>query len=96
VAINTQFRDEIDGEILDSGSIEGQELPGLHDVRYPHLRLIDPYGDTVFSHYQVRHGVLAELERFAAERPSPGIDGLLAVARRCSTETHTRVYLLGD
>ena len=70
-------------------------LPDFDDARYPYLRLIDPYGDTVFSRHQMIV-VLPELERLAIERPSAEVESVLVLARRCATSVHTYLAFLGD
>jgi hypothetical protein len=96
MAINVELR-EADGDpIQDGGSVEWRELPAFDDQRFPYLRLVDPYGDTVFSAYQCEHAVLAEVERFALERPSPNVDRLVGLVRRCSADVHTYVWFIGD
>jgi hypothetical protein len=75
--------------------VEASDLPAYDDARYPYLRLVDPYGDTVFSHHQMV-AVLPEIEMLANERLSRRIDQLLDLARRCATEVHTYLLLIGD
>ena len=88
------------GERLDDDPefaiVEARDLPQLDDQTFPHLRLVDPYGDTVFSQYQIEHGLLEELERYASKHPSAGIDVLIAQARRCASKPRTSLWLLGD
>jgi hypothetical protein len=97
MAINFELRYE-SGELVDDdlGTVEAHDLPGIEDQRFPYLRLVDPYGTTVFSQWQVEHAVLEEVERYAVEHPTPGIDLLLAMARRCAKEPRTSLWLLGD
>jgi len=56
--------------------------------------LIDPYGATMFSYYQMA-GVLPELERWAAEHPTPHLDRLLELARRCNSADKS-LWFIGD
>src|SRR6266536_4166618 len=70
MAINFKLGNEQGGTIEHGDIVESDELPDFEDERYPYLRLIDPYGATMFSYYQMA-GVLPELERWAAEHPSP-------------------------
>jgi hypothetical protein len=97
MGINIELRYE-SGALVDDdlAIVEARDLPQFDDGRFPHLRLIDPYGATVFSQYQIEHGVLGELQRYASERPSPGIDLLLRVARRCASQHRTALWLIGD
>jgi hypothetical protein len=97
MAINFELRYESGGLVNDDlGAVDAKDLPGMEDRRFPYLRLVDPFGTTVFSHAQVQHAVIEELERYSAERPSRGIDQLLALARRCVKEPTTSLWLLGD
>jgi hypothetical protein len=85
------------GELIESyGDIEQDELPGFSGLSYPYLRLIDFYGVTYFSSYQMEHAVLAELERWVPERPSAGAGRLLEAGRRCANSGHAQVRLEGD
>jgi cation diffusion facilitator CzcD-associated flavoprotein CzcO len=99
MGINIEFRTER-GELVDDDPtiviVEARDLPGFDDDRYPYLRLIDPYGNTVFSQYQVEHAVLDEVQRYASERPSTGIDLFLAMAHRCARQHRTALWLIGD
>jgi hypothetical protein len=99
MGINIELRYE-SGELVDADPaiaiVEARDLPQFEDQRFPHLRLIDPYGDTVFSQYQIEHGVLDELQRYASEHPSTGIDLLLGMARRCASHRRTALWLIGD
>ena len=99
MGINIELRYE-SGEAVDDeraiAIVEARDLPGLDDHRFPYLRLIDPYGNTMFSPVQVEHVVLDELQRYASERPSPGINLLLAMARRCLTKRRVALWLIGD
>ena len=94
--IRVELRNE-QGEVeqlLDGVEMGPAHLPGFEDKQYPYLRLIDPYGDTVFSSYQMV-AVVPELEALAATRPSHAIEKVLGLARRCSGQ---RLYLafVGD
>lgn len=99
MGINIELRDESGEAVDDDRSIaivEARDLPGFDDQGFRYLRLIDPYGDTMFSQYQVEHAVLDELQRYASERPSPGIEILLVIARRCAREPRVALWLIGD
>jgi hypothetical protein len=65
----------------------------LRDPWYPFLGLIDPYGDTMFGRYQMI-AVLAELERWAVERPSREALMLLDLARQCGNREY--LWFIGD
>jgi hypothetical protein len=97
MGINFELRYE-SGDLVDDdlGVVEARDLPGIEDQRFPYLRLVDPYGNTVFNQYQVEHAVQEELERYAAENPTAGIDALLAMARKCARQPRTALWLIGD
>ena len=94
MAINFKLGNEQGGTIEHGDIVESDELPDFEDERYPYLRLIDPYGATMFSYYQMA-GVLPELERWAAEHPTPHLDRLLELARRCNSADKF-LWLIGD
>src|SRR4051812_7661601 len=95
--LTIQLRDESGGRLDDSLLvIEERDLPSFDDLRFPYLRLFDPYGNTVLSEYQLQDAVLAELEAFASERPSAGIELLLATARTCLQQHRVALWLFGD
>jgi len=98
INIELRYQSGFEGGALieDYGIVEGDELPDFDDLRYPYLRLVDEYGDTVLSHFQISNTVLDELERFAAEEPSPGIALFLDAARRCAGNVRTALWLIGD
>jgi hypothetical protein len=57
--------------------------------------LIDPYGDTIFSRYQMVVG-LPELEALQRQRHSPELEAVISLARRCANEVHTYLAFIGD
>jgi hypothetical protein len=95
--INVELRDEhcktID--VLEGVYLTSMHLPDYNDSRYPYLRLIDPYGDTIFSRYQMV-AVLPELETILGERRLPEIEAVLTFAGRCANEIHTYLAFVGD
>jgi hypothetical protein len=72
------------------------DLPDFDDLAYPICRLIDPYGHTLLSEYQIQHAVLPELERFFATRPSPGLAALIDLARGMGSDGHRYLVFDGD
>jgi hypothetical protein len=95
--INVELRNE-NGKaiyVLDGVYLTSAHVPHYSDIRYPYLRLIDPYGDTVFSRYQMV-AVVPELETLVNELSSPEIEAVLALARRCADEVHTYITFVGD
>jgi hypothetical protein len=95
--INVELRNENCKAIyvLEGVYLTSEHVPDYDDSRYPYLRLIDPYGDTIFSGYQMV-AVVPELETLMNERRSPEIEAVLALARRCADEVHTYLAFLGD
>jgi hypothetical protein len=95
--INVELRNENCEAIhvLEGVYLTSMHVPDYDDSRYPYLRLIDPYGDTIFSRYQMV-AVLPELETLLRERRLPEIEAVLALARRCADEVHTYLAFLGD
>lgn len=75
---------------------EASDLPDFDDTGFPYLRLVDPYGNTVFSHYQMMSAVLLEFEELAEKRPSPKSAALLELAQRCAREVHMYLWFIGD
>jgi hypothetical protein len=69
-------------EALEGVFLRAAHLPDYNDGRFPYLRLVDPYGDTVFGSSQMVV-VIPELEALLKERPSPEIEAVLAAARKC-------------
>lgn len=94
--ITIELRDEQGGLVQEGGIVESRELPDFDDARYPYLQLVDPYGNTIFNRSQCSFAVVAEIERFALERPSPNLERLLALAERCRQSVHTYLWLIGD
>jgi hypothetical protein len=70
------------------------DLP-VDDGRYPYLRLIDPYDETVFSSHQCQV-VEAEFERLAAERRDPEYSAALDLVRRCASNAGSSLWFVGD
>lgn len=67
-----------EGEAL----LEPADLPDPEDDTYPYLRLIDPYGETIFSGVQLA-AVIGELERLLAATGRREVQATLELARRC-------------
>ncbi len=70
------------------------ELP-VEDDRYPYIRLIDPYDDTVFSSYQCAT-IEPDFARLAAERPGPDTLAVLELVRKCARDVSTCLWFAGD
>jgi len=87
------------GEVLDPEGLIDRYLPSLGDLAFPLLRLVDPYGDTVFNQLQVQV-LLAEWDRIIEAAASlPDRQLLLqvrALALQCENEPHTYLRFMGD
>jgi hypothetical protein len=105
MAISVQLRDESGWPLRDDRGIlipamtEGFEfaraLPEYDDLSFPYLRLVDPYGDTVFSRYQMVV-VIPELKRLAESSSSRQVDRVLEMARLCQATIHSYLVFIGD
>jgi hypothetical protein len=95
--INVELRNEHCNAIaaLEGVYLTSAHLPTYDDSSYPYLRLIDPYGDTIFSRYQMVVG-LPELEALQRQRHSPELEAVISLARRCANEVHTYLAFIGD
>jgi hypothetical protein len=87
------------GEILDSErKLEGA-LPSENDERFPLLRFVDSYGDTVFNRLQAGH-VRQEVERLQQVTGDPAVkqlmEELLQLANECAAAPHRYLKFLGD
>jgi hypothetical protein len=69
-------------------------LPELDDLRYPLLRLIDPYDDTEFSSNQMI-GLLPELRRLHEETRAPILEQVIKLAERSRVDG-TYLAFIGD
>jgi hypothetical protein len=70
------------------------DLP-VDDAAYPTMRLIDPYGETMFSSYQC-DAMLPDFERLATDRPGPDTQAAVDLVRRCARENDTALWFIGD
>jgi hypothetical protein len=73
----------------------GDALPAFDDQRYPLLRLVDPYGKTIFSTYQMV-GLLAELQSRFTETGHSSLAEAIAAGERCQARLGTWLAFLGD
>jgi hypothetical protein len=98
MAFTLDLRDER-GVVLERWSEQSFELaaamPAYTAADYPYLRLVDPYGDTWFSRYQME-AVIPELERLARERPGEGVEKALEMASRCREMIGAYLLFIGD
>ena len=70
------------------------DLP-IDDDRYPYLRLVDPYDDTVFSSYQCRV-VEPEFARLVEDHRDPKYAEALGLLRRCADDLGSSLWFIGD
>jgi hypothetical protein len=70
-------------------------LPEHDDLSFPYLRLVDPYGNTMFNGYQMA-AVIPELERLAESSSSRQVDRVLQMARLCQATIHSYLVFIGD
>jgi hypothetical protein len=85
--------------ILDPKGMVARLLP-IDDDRFPLLRHVDLYGDTIFNRSQCRQ-VLCELELLEkSEKHQPDIvaclNQLKKLARKCDAEPHLYLKFMGD
>ena len=88
---------DAEGHVIDRlvPAAPGLPMPSYEDMSFPYLRLVDPYGDTVFSGYQMS-AVIPELQRLARAAPSPNLDRLLELAQMCDSGVHVFLVFIGD
>jgi hypothetical protein len=77
------------------GTDLGRLLPDFDDLSYPLLRLVDPYGDTYFSSYQMA-GLLPEISRLQEQRADDALAQLARLAEHCRDRVHSFLTFLGD
>jgi len=73
-------------------------LPSPDDSRFPLLRGVDPYGDTVFSSTQMR-SLVPELEALWTQARTGEralVDEILEMARTCWKGPHRTLVFIGD
>lgn len=76
-----------------------QCLPGLHDSTYCCLRFVDPYGNTIFNHFQAQV-ILEEWERVKSSFINMNALQLWNDVRQliafCAEEYHIYLCFIGD
>lgn len=87
------------GEILDPArKLEGA-LPPESDDRFPLLRFVDSYGDTVFNRVQASY-LREEIARLQQVTGDPAakrlMEELLRLANECAAAPHRYLKFLGD
>jgi len=59
------------------------------------LQYLDPYGDTIFNHYQIAD-LIVDLERLSKPATSVIISQVISLANRCKNEIHTYLCFNGE
>jgi hypothetical protein len=77
------------------GADLGHLLPDFDDLTYPLLRLVDPYGDTYFSSYQMA-GLLPEISRLQEQRVDDALAQLARLAEQCRERSGSFLVFIGD
>lgn len=78
-----------------AGADIGALLPEFDDESFPLLRLVDPYGDTYFSRYQMA-GILPEIGRLQERRAIEVLGQLADLAEECRRTPHSFLVFVGD
>lgn len=94
VELNDVLGEDPIGTLIPPSADVGFALPDFDDARYPLLRLIDPYGDTIFNSYQMT-GLIPELAARLEETNHQVLAEVIALAERCRTRRSYFVFL-GD
>ncbi len=97
--IRVVVEDEEGNEVSQGVDLENEVMVHLNDHRFSCLRFVDPYGDTVFNHYQV--APLLEDLRLLRQlcditQHETAIQQVEALIERCQTEPHLYLKLIGD
>jgi hypothetical protein len=97
--IRVALQDETGQSIAEGVDLPQDCLPPIEDRRFPFLRYIDPYGDTIFNRLQM-DPILDELRLLKAITQDRGKASLLerteGLAKRCQSETHLYLAFIGD
>ncbi len=97
VALQTIHGKEF-GLVTNTGGLLDRVLP-IEDPRFPMMRYIDPYGNTIFNGVQM-YPLLEELDRLIEETSSPDGKRLLAQIRelaiQCRDHPHQFLRFIGD
>ena len=97
--IRAIVQDEDGSQIGEGCDFPTTLFPSIEDSRFTCLRFVDPYGDTVFNHLQVRAILdeLSQLELVCKDHSVRGMIGQLrTLADRCLSEPHLYLKLIGD
>ena len=78
-----------------AGAHVGDLLPRFDDLAFPLLRLVDPYGETIFSAYQMSV-VLPELELLYSRTNEPILRQTISLAEECRRTPGSCLAFLGD
>jgi hypothetical protein len=86
------------GSVTNTTGVLDRVLP-IGDARFPMLRYVDPYGNTIFNGQQM-YPLLEELDRLAGEYSSVEENDLLAQVRElavhCRDHPHKFLRFIGD
>lgn len=97
--ITTELRDAPEWESTETvrhrGPDVGGAMPDFNDRRYPLLRLVDPYGDTLFSSYQMA-GLIPELIQRHAETHNVALEEVMRLAEKCRDRRRSYLVFIGD
>ena len=100
MALTVELRNakgEVLGRIVEGAHDLVRTLPPMDDPDFPMLGLLDPYGDTFFSGFQMRR-VIPELRKLRnlTPRPPSVLQDLEDLASECADGVHTYLVFVGD
>lgn len=106
MGIEVELRDTLEGAfgmdaaeaidaMMDRGPELARSLPRFEDFHFPYLRLIDPYGYTIFNSLQM-DAVIPELQLLAAQDSSASVQRVLELARRAGADKPRFLVFIGD
>ena len=70
-------------------------VPDFGDSEFPLLSLVDPYGNTFFSSYQMA-GVIPEIAQKATKSAEQLLSQLMGLAITCRDRPHSYLVFIGD
>ena len=94
VELRRSLEDDVIETLEPSNANVGGAIPALDDSRYPLLRLVDPYGDTAFSSYQMI-GLIPELIQRYEETHDAVLADVIRLAECCRARRSYLVFI-GD
>ena len=72
----------------------GEVMPGFDNLEFPALRLVDPYGQTIFNGYQMA-GLIPELQRLHEQTHDPILAQVIELAEQARRSGGYLVFM-GD